>query len=92
VALLTWVFADVKELSHVQLVQDAVDEVLLRIVPGAGYDPSVEKLLRERLMRYLYPAVTIKTELVDDLVLASSGKRRFVINRIGERSRAEAKG
>ena len=82
VALLTWVFADVSELQHVQIVQDTRDEVKLKIVPGRTYEPSVEKRLRERLQHYLQSDVRVLVELCDEVEISASGKRRFVINRI----------
>lgn len=82
VALLTWVFADVKELQHVQIVQDAYDRITLRIVPKPSWDASVEKMLRERFARYLHPDVKIVIEQCANVEMAVSGKRRFVINQI----------
>lgn len=82
VALLTWVFADIGELQHVQIIQDAVDEVRLKIVPGRSYDPTVEQRLRDRLKNYLQAAVRVSVELCDEVEISASGKRRFVINRI----------
>ncbi len=82
VALLTWVFADVSELQHVQIVQDTRDEVKLKIVPGKSYDPSVEKRLRDRLQHYLQAEVRVTVELCDEVEISASGKRRFVVNNI----------
>ena len=82
VALLTWVFADVSELQHVQLLQDTREEVKMKIVPGKSYAPSVEQRLRDRLQHYLPSEVRISVELCDEVEISASGKRRFVINRI----------
>lgn len=84
VALLTWVFADVSELQHVQLIQDTPDEVKMKIVPGRSYAPEVEHRLRERLRHYLQADVRVTVELCDEVEISASGKRRFVINRIPE--------
>ncbi len=82
VALLTWVFADVSELQHVQIVQDTRAEVKLKIVPGPAYEPAVEQRLRDRLQHYLQSDVRVSVELCDEVEISKSGKRRFVINNI----------
>jgi phenylacetate-CoA ligase len=82
VALLTWVFADIRELQHVQIIQDSRDEVKLKIVPGPTYSQTVEGRLRDRLRHYLHSEVKISVELCDEVEISASGKRRFVINRL----------
>jgi hypothetical protein len=79
---LTLVIADVCELQHMQIVQDSVDHLTLRVVPGGAWDMSVEERLRQRLSLYLDPRVKVTVERVSELQIAASGKHRFVINKI----------
>lgn len=83
VALLTWVFADMRGLQHVQLVQERRDAVTMRVVPGPHYDETVERTLLERFAHFLDPRVAVNVERCGEVeISATSGKRRFVINRI----------
>lgn len=79
---LTLVIADVGELQHMQIVQDSLDHVTLRVVPGRTWDVSVEERLRQRLSLYLDPQVKVTVERVSELQIAASGKHRFVINKV----------
>jgi len=79
---LTLVIADVAELQHMQIVQDAAEHIILRVVPGKGWSTSVEDTLRKRLALYLEPGVRADVEICTELEISASGKHRFVINRL----------
>jgi phenylacetate-CoA ligase len=79
---LTLVIADVAELQHMQIVQDAADHIILRCVPGKGWSTSVEDTLRRRLGLYVDPGVQTDIEICTELEISASGKHRFVINRL----------
>ena len=79
---LTLVIADVCELQHMQIVQNAPDHITLRVVPGRNWETGVEERLRQRLALYLDPRMRLTVEKCSELQIAASGKHRFVINEV----------
>ncbi len=71
------------EIDSFQVVQDEIESLTLRLKPGRGFSESVTEravaLLRERGAR----DVDIRVEVVDEIPLPPSGKRRFVVSAVG---------
>ena len=65
-----------------QFVQNAVDELILRMVPGKGFDASVKTYLEEQLRRWIGPTMKLTIEESAELERAASGKYRMVISNI----------
>jgi phenylacetate-CoA ligase len=84
---LTLVFADLSSVRQVQIVQRPSQEVILKVVPGAGYDAGVRAELRQRLDLYLRGSVPLAIEEVDAIPCLASGKYLFVVQ---EAAAAEA--
>jgi phenylacetate-CoA ligase len=65
-----------------QVIQEQRDSVRLLIVPRADYTDAVgEEIVRQLKARGA--DIAIQVEVVPDIPTAASGKRRFVINRLG---------
>jgi phenylacetate-CoA ligase len=69
------------EVASFQVVQEELDAVRLRIVPAAGYADAVGARIVAAL-RLEGADLDIQVELIDELPLPASGKRRFVVSRI----------
>ncbi|MBP7146642.1 MAG: phenylacetate--CoA ligase family protein [Acidobacteria bacterium] len=71
-------------LYQVQIVQDRLDHLLLRVVPGPGYGPASQRhaavLVRDRFG----PEMRFDFEVVDALHPEPSGKYRFAICKLEE--------
>lgn len=69
------------EIDYFQVVQDDPNTIHLRIVPRMSIDQSrIDHMLRE--LHQKGADIRIDVELVDNIPLSPSGKRRFVINRL----------
>jgi phenylacetate-CoA ligase len=64
-----------------QVVQEAPDSLLIRIVPGEGYSESVGHEFVGKLRQAGAADMTIRVQPVDEVPLAPTGKRRFIISR-----------
>jgi phenylacetate-CoA ligase len=63
-----------------QVVQTAIDRLIVRLVPRAAYDPSVAEYLRGHIQSQVGDGVTIEFELVDSIAFSTSGKYRPTIS------------
>jgi hypothetical protein len=67
-----------------QVIQEAVDDLLVRVVPDAGYGPEVVEVIGDRLRERL-GAVRVRVEQVEAIERGPNGKFRAVINRLDAR-------
>jgi phenylacetate-CoA ligase len=73
------VFKGLRGLVEVQIVQERPDGVVLNVVPGRGYDESVETAMVRALGDRLGPSVHIRVHLVDGIPRTERGKFRAVV-------------
>ncbi len=71
-------------IREAQIVQESRSQVVLRIVPAAGYRPADAEDLASRLRQRLGSTMTITVEEVESLPRGASGKLRAVISRLPE--------
>jgi hypothetical protein len=64
-----------------QVIQDSIASLEIRIVPGAAWGEASHRLLVER-MRGLLGDVAVRVVLTDAIPPASSGKYRFTISKV----------
>lgn len=72
-----------------QVVQDAVDHVIVRIIPEQGSELDFESIIGPEMTK-LHPALRSSVVLVDELESLPSGKLKKVISRIPAGEVAEA--
>lgn len=89
---LTLVIADLSNVRQVQFVQREREEVILRVVPGRGYDAGARQELQRRLDLYLKGAARLTIEEVDAIPTEVSGKYRFVKSELDPAGRGKAAG
>lgn len=87
---LTLVVADMPQVRQVQFVQKALDQIVLRIVPGRGYGPQTADELRRRLSIYLGSPTVLTIDETQSIVSEISGKYRFAINEITAQTMPES--
>lgn len=73
-------------LAKTQIIQESLDEFLIRYVPGASFSLADLELLRGNLRRFLPEGLTVKFEQVSDIPRERSGKTRFCISRVTARA------
>lgn len=75
-------FKLLKGIRKAQLVQNRPDELEVHIVPGAGYGVEIGNEIRDKLARRLGPGMTISLHCADSIPFPTSGKYKFVVNRL----------
>lgn len=76
-------FQRVAHLRRAQVVQDSVDEVLVRLEPGDGFVPADQDFLDGELRLRLGPSLRLRYEVVNELPRTSGGKERLVVSSLG---------
>ncbi|TXH41200.1 MAG: phenylacetate--CoA ligase family protein [Burkholderiaceae bacterium] len=82
VVMLDWIFSGLFGLVEAQVVQERLDEVVIRIVAGADFDHRDEQALRLRARERLGQQVIIRIERVDEIPRTRNGKFRQIVSRL----------
>ena len=82
IARLDSVFKGVDGVRESQIIQDRLDHLVVRIVPGAGYTRAAELQIRDHLNDRLSGEMLLDFEIVDKIPRSASGKFRFLVSRI----------
>ena len=77
---LDFIFKPVTTVKESQIIQTAIDAVLVRVVPEGQYGSSDERALRNILTDYLGSGMKISFEQVDMIPRSANGKIRYVIS------------
>ncbi|MFN3648017.1 MAG: phenylacetate--CoA ligase family protein [Armatimonadota bacterium] len=72
-----------------QVVQETTDTMVVRLVPRQQFDPSTPERIVQTLKQHGAADMQIETELVDEIPVSPSGKRRFVFSKVA-RTASEA--
>jgi phenylacetate-CoA ligase len=75
---LTLVVSDMADIRQVQFVQLKTDQIVLKVVPGAGYGSDTVQELHRRLDPYIRGTANLSIVCVNGIPVESSGKYRFV--------------
>jgi phenylacetate-CoA ligase len=78
-AYLTCVVAERIGLEHVMFIQDSLDRILIKVVPGHSFTTADLDYLEQRLRQLMGPGVIFSRELVNHIDRGPSGKYRFCI-------------
>lgn len=74
---------------EIQIYQERVDAIEVRIVPGTAYGADDEAALRRELRRRLGDAIQFDFVLVDEIPRTAAGKFRAVVSTLSGRSAGE---
>jgi phenylacetate-CoA ligase len=78
-SVLTHPFKPFDQLLKSQIIQDAPDHVLVKLVPSKGFTAADRAQLEAGLQLRLGDAMRIETQIVDEIPTEKSGKFRWVI-------------
>jgi phenylacetate-CoA ligase len=78
----TGIFEHYEEIQQFQIVQDEVDELLLKIVPGKEFSGETEARLVRDLEDHGLRGMNIRVNLVPGIPVGPAGKRRFVLSNV----------
>ena len=73
-------FQGVPHLRRAQVVQDSVEEILVRLEPAEGFGADDRAFLDAELRLRLGPSLRLRYEVVDSLPRTSGGKERLVVS------------
>lgn len=73
--------ADIPGIGQMQVIQESLHDIEIRIVPDVNWGESSREQLVYR-MRELLGAVTVTVTLTDNIPPAPSGKYRFTISKV----------
>jgi len=76
------VFKMAQRVKEAQIIQEALDRLLVKVVPAAGYDHTDEASIRHEL-RLRMGEIRVDIERVERIERTSMGKFRAVISRLG---------
>jgi phenylacetate-CoA ligase len=91
-SVLTHPFKPFDQILKSQIIQDAPDHVLIKLVVSAGFTDAHRRALEAGLQLRLGEAMRIDTRMVDDVPAERSGKFRWVICQLPHECRVDWKG
>ena len=81
-SVLTHPFKPLEHIAVSQIIQEALDRVVVKIVPTDGYDDEEERSLVTALNERLGRQVEVEVQRVSSIPRESSGKFRWVISKV----------
>ena len=69
-------------IEQMQVVQSAIDELVLNVVRAGDFTPNTERALLAEFLAVFGPGIRVRTEYVERIPQERSGKYRFSICRI----------
>jgi len=78
---------NVFSISQYRIIQDKKDQIIFEVVPGKNYDPGMLGRIKNNLEEYfihLGERIEVTMEVVNDIPLGSTGKRRILISRVNQ--------
>jgi len=76
------VFKGVSSIRETQIIQQSLDLIVIRVVPGPGFDQGTGAQLTAELRKRVGTNITLELQLVDAIPKTSSGKFRSVVSNI----------
>jgi phenylacetate-CoA ligase len=86
VGRLDHLFKDAVNVKMAQIVQDDVEEMVIRIVKEPAYTKKEERLIRDEARARLGTEIDVHFEYVDDIPRTKNGKFRFIVSNIREKN------
>ena len=77
-----YVFKGAMNVKEVQVVQEKLGEIVLRVVQRPGYSANDEGEIRHEINRWISPQLAIRFEYVDQIEREANGKFRAVLSRV----------
>jgi phenylacetate-CoA ligase len=79
---LDFIFKPVDTVAESQIIQESIDQILVKVVPMAGYTEHDEKTIREMINKYIGNSVHVRIEQVKSIERTDNGKIRYVISKV----------
>lgn len=82
----TGIFEYYPSIENFKIIQETPDAIHVQIVPGPGFLPEHWDQIKKQILEKGDPDLKIEMEVVKEISLESSGKRRFVISRLKDQT------
>ena len=78
----TGYFEWVDSVKQFQVIQNATDKITLKLIPNDKFDDEAKSKIEKDINEYIGSDIELEVQIVADIPLTRSGKRRFVISEI----------
>jgi phenylacetate-coenzyme A ligase PaaK-like adenylate-forming protein len=78
------VFKGLETIRRAQIIQETLERIRVRIVPGKGFLPAHQDSVREELKKRLGDNLVYVFEIAEDIPVGAGGKFRAVISKVAE--------
>lgn len=79
----TGYFEYVETVKQFQVEQTKADEIILKLIPNEKFDSDSQEKIKTDMTTYIGRDVNLVIKIVEEIPLARSGKRRFIIAHVG---------
>lgn len=79
---LIYILRDLPEVSAFRIVQESIDLTRVELIPGNGFGPAVERIIRDGITARLGRDVRVEIEVCAEICPERSGKFRYVQSRV----------
>lgn len=79
---LDFIFKPLNTVVESQIIQESLDQILVKVVPMIGYTVKDEKLIKEMVNKYIGKSIHVRIELVNSIERSANGKIRYVISKV----------
>ena len=84
VGRLDFIFKDTREVVEAQIIQPAVEEIVLKVVTTDDYDHASESNIRAKVAKYLGDDIQLRFDYVDMIPREENGKFRAIISDVDD--------
>ena len=77
-------FSDFRGVANYQIRQDKIDEIRIIMVPDRNYSEDFESYVRNAVQSIVDDDTRVITEIVDEIEVPESGKRRYIISEVSK--------
>jgi phenylacetate-CoA ligase len=75
------------DIAAFTMIQEAVDEVRIEIVPGAGYAPPMSEAVRTRFLELAGEPINVRVAVVPEIKRSGGGKHHPIVSHVTQRNR-----
>lgn len=79
---LDFIFKQVATVAESQIIQESLDQILVKVVTLAGFTRQDEELIKKMIKKYLGNSVNLRIEQVKSIERSTNGKIRYVISKV----------
>ena len=79
---LDFIFKPVNTVAESQIIQESLNQIVVKVVPIAGYTLKDEELIKEMVKKYIGKSIHVQIQPVKSIERSANGKIRYVISKV----------